>query len=104
MKDIYHGMESDGSYHSEDVHPGVSQTYDKEDNFPSSPISKNSTYMSDTNSPLSHSDDISSGNVSPTLKNNPKIVNYGFPNAPVIDFGPDVIQQQPSIMTNGGDT
>ncbi|XP_053393740.1 axotactin-like isoform X2 [Mercenaria mercenaria] len=102
MKDIFHGTESDGSYHSDDVAPGVSQTY-KGDNSPPSPVSKNSTYMSDTNSPLSHSDNASSGNVSPTLKNNPKIVNYGFPNSPVIDIGPEIIQQKPSIMTNGGD-
>lgn len=99
MKDIYHGTESDGSYHSDSATPHP----DNGDDFPPSPGSKNSTYVSDTNSPLSHSDNISSGNTSPTPQHNPKIVNYGFPNSPVIDIGPDVIQQKPSIVTNERD-
>ncbi|XP_060552945.1 axotactin-like isoform X2 [Ruditapes philippinarum] len=102
LKDICPGTESDGSYHSEDVAPSVSKSY-KGDNSPPSPFSKNSTYMSDTNSPLSHSDNVSSGNTSPSIKNDPNIVNYGFPNSPVIEIGPEVIQQKPSILTNGGD-
>ncbi|KAL4235944.1 hypothetical protein ACF0H5_004332 [Mactra antiquata] len=98
MKDI-HGIESDASYPSDDATPsgGVAGTYVKRDKFPPSPSSKNSNYVSDTNSPFSHSDTHSSGDVSPTVKNNSDIMNYGFPNPAVIELNSDVIQQKPNV-------
>lgn len=106
MKDIGHGTGSDSSIHSSDdgtQHADTTHTHHEEDNLPPSPSSKLSMSVSDSHSPMSHSDGMSSGHASPSVQKSPKIVNYGFPNSPVIEIGPEVIQQKPNFVTHGAE-
>ena len=81
-------------------------TYDTDTSLtPSSPESKNSNFVSENVSPVSHSDDVSLGKVSQLSNNSDedcKVINYGFPNTPVIELGPDSPLNKPSIVLNGG--
>lgn len=99
MNDSDHG--DDGSLH-EKTTPHNPVTYDTDASLsPSSPESKNSNYVSENVSPVSHSDNVSLGKLSPTGEEC-KVINYGFPNTPVIELGPDIPQKKSSIVLNGG--
>lgn len=98
MNDSDHG---DGSF-QEKTTPHRPLTYDTDNSLsPSTPESKNSNYVSENVSPVSHSDTVSTGKVSPSGEEC-KVMNYGFPNSPVIELGPETVQKKPGIVLNGG--
>lgn len=98
MNDICH---ADRTFQDKTT-PVNPETYDTDNSLsPSTPESKNSNYVSENVSPVSHSDDMSIEKTTPTDEDC-KVISYGFPNTPVIELGPECSPTKPSIVLNGG--